>query len=505
MSDANGRHGDPADLFDRRHGMSGRAGVLLPDGPQIDPLKITLDSVDDFDGWREAARELVMAGVPPMGVVWQVAGEVGELFGSEGAMPPSAGEPMFSVPKAFIDLAKAAICHSDPQRFALLYTMLWKLKGNRRALEDRADPLVDKLEKLAKEVRRDAHKMHAFVRFREVAEEDGGTRFVAFFEPDHHIVRREAGFFVRRFATMRWSILTPALSIHWDPAAEILSEGPGASKAEAPDGDPLEETWRTYYASIFNPARLKVKAMLKEMPRKFWRNMPETALVAPLIAGARARELEMIERAQSAPRPGGNLEAAWTALREEAKACTRCELFKCGTQTVFGEGPLNARILFVGEQPGDQEDLAGRSFVGPAGQLFDAALEKAGIDRSQTYVTNAVKHFKFVLRGKKRIHARPDTGEIEACKWWQEQERALIRPPLTVALGATAARSLTGKTVTISKAREEPLRLADGSECWVTVHPSFLLRIPEEERRKEERARFVEDLRRIRARMEELA
>jgi DNA polymerase len=417
---------------------------------------------------------------------------------------------MFSVPKPFLDLARAAICHSDPQRFALLYALLWKLKANRRALNDRADPLVDRLEKLAKEVRRDAHKMHAFVRFREV-EEGEATRFVAFFEPDHHIVRREAGFFVRRFATMRWSILSPELSIHWDPATETLSEGPGASRADAPDGDPLEETWRTYYASIFNPARLKVKAMLKEMPKKYWHNMPETSLVAPLIAGARARELEMFERARTnlpqadAPKPGGNVEAAWAALREEARGCTRCDLYRCGTQTVFGEGPLDACILFVGEQPGDQEDLAGRPFVGPAGQLFDAALEKAGIDRSTTYVTNAVKHFKFVLRGKQRIHSKPDTAEIDACRWWQEQERALVRPPLTVALGATAARSLTGKTVTISKVRDAPLTLADGSECWVTVHPSFLLRIPEEERRRAERARFVEDLVRIRARAAELA
>ena len=302
---------------------------------------------------------------------------------------------------------------------------------------------------------------------------------------------------------MRWSILTPEVSIHWD--TQSLREGPGATRAEAPDGDPLEETWRTYYASTFNPARLKVKAMLKEMPKKYWRNMPETALVAPLIAGARARELAMIETAQNAPRPGGNLEAAWAALREEARGCTRCDLHRCGTQTVFGEGPLSPSIFFVGEQPGDQEDLAGRPFVGPAGQLFDAALEKAGIDRSQTYVTNAVKHFKFVLRGKQRIHSRPDTGEIDACRWWQEQERALIRPPLTVALGVTAARSLTGKTLTITKAREAPLMLADGSECWVTVHPSFLLRIPEEDRRAEERARFVEDLQRIRVRSEELA
>jgi DNA polymerase len=242
-----------------------------------------------------------------------------------------------------------------------------------------------------------------------------------------------------------------------------------------------------------------------------------TSLVQPPIATARSRELEMIDRAAAKQglaaaleaernlQPGGNLRASWEALLREARACTRCELYTCGTQTVFGEGPLDASIVFVGEQPGDQEDLAGRPFVGPAGQMFDAALEEAGIDRSTTYVTNAVKHFKFVLRGKRRIHSKPDAGEIAACRWWLDLERELIKPPLTVALGATAARSLIGKPVTISRAREAPLTLADGSECWVTVHPSFLLRIPEEERRREERARFVEDLKRIRTRAEKLA
>jgi DNA polymerase len=203
--------------------------------------------------------------------------------------------------------------------------------------------------------------------------------------------------------------------------------------------------------------------------------------------------------------PGSNLRASWEELLKEARACTRCELYKYGTQTVFGEGSLDASILFVGEQPGDQEDLAGRPFVGPAGQLFDAALEDAGIDRSATYVTNAVKHFKFIQRGKRRIHNKPDAGEIEACRWWLDQERALIRTPVTVALGATAARSLTGKTLTISRVRDEPLTLVDGSECWVTVHPSFLLRIPEPDRRREERAKFVRDLKRIKARAEKLA
>jgi DNA polymerase len=202
--------------------------------------------------------------------------------------------------------------------------------------------------------------------------------------------------------------------------------------------------------------------------------------------------------------PGGNLRAAWEALLKDARKCTRCDLYKFGTQTVFGEGPLDASIMFVGEQPGDQEDLAGRPFVGPAGALFDAALEKAGIDRSTVYVTNAVKHFKFVLRGKRRIHNKPDAGEISACRWWIEHERELIRPPLTVALGATAARSLVGKVVTISKVRGAPLTLADGSECWVTAHPSSILRAPDEEGRREGKRLFLRDLKLIKARAAQL-
>ena len=193
--------------------------------------------------------------------------------------------------------------------------------------------------------------------------------------------------------------------------------------------------------------------------------------------------------------PRSNLKASWEALRAEAANCTRCDLYKCATQTVFGEGPLMAKILFVGEQPGDQEDLAGRPFVGPAGQLFDAALAEAGIARADTYVTNAVKHFKFVARGKKRIHSKPDAGEIEACRWWLQQELALIRPPLVVALGATAARSLFGKVVTVSALRGKGHKLDTGGEAWVTVHPSFLLRV--RDHREAEYAKFVEDLRRI--------
>ena len=186
-------------------------------------------------------------------------------------------------------------------------------------------------------------------------------------------------------------------------------------------------------------------------------------------------------------------------FREEAAACTRCHLYKHATQTVFGEGPVTASMMFVGEQPGDQEDLAGTPFVGPAGQVFNRAIAEAEIDRARVYVTNAVKHFKFEQRGKRRIHAKPDTGEIQACRWWIEQEQMLIRPRVTVALGATAAHSLLGRTVTIGRERGKAITLPDGGEAWITVHPSYLLRLPDETQKAEEYARFVEDLKQAKA------
>ena len=460
---------------------------------------VTLAEPDDFDGWRDAARGLAAAGVPPDDVVWQVGGGAGDLF-AVGAEPPAAAPPAspgFSVPRQFLDTARNVVLAADPERFALLYAALARLRLEPKLLEDRADPLVRRLEALAKTVRRDVHKMRAFLRFRE-AQDDGGTRYVAWFEPEHHIVRANAGFFVNRFASMRWSILTPEVSLHWDGAT--LSEGPGAAKADAPDGDPIEAVWKTYYANIFNPARIKVGAMLKEMPRKYWKNMPETALVPELIAGAQAREAAMIETARAKADGaqggiGGNSQIAWEALKEEAAACTRCHLYKHATQTVFGEGSVDAAMMFVGEQPGDNEDLAGKPFIGPAGQVFDRALAAAGIDRSRTYVTNAVKHFKFEARGKRRIHAKPDGSEIEACRWWIEQEQMLVRPQVTVALGATAARSLFGRVVTIGRERGQPLRLADGAAAFITVHPSYLLRLQDRAQADEEFERFVADLR----------
>jgi uracil-DNA glycosylase family protein len=182
------------------------------------------------------------------------------------------------------------------------------------------------------------------------------------------------------------------------------------------------------------------------------------------------------------------------ALREEAADCRACPLWKHATQTVFGEGPQHAKVMLVGEQPGDKEDLAGKPFVGPAGQMLDRALDEAGIDRRKVYVTNAVKHFKFVPRGKIRLHQKPNTSEIRACRPWYERELASIQPTLVVAMGATAAQSVFGKITPINKNRGRLIDLDDGLQALVTVHPSYLLRLPDPDARAREYQRFVDDL-----------
>jgi len=496
---------------------------------------IRLDSDTDFEGWRKAARELVLADVAPADVTWTVAGDEPELFDAPGLTPgagtlaeaaasfeqlapptqPAAASSdtaapsparTFNVPASFLELAQTAILHRDPQRFAYLYQLLWRLRANPELMQIATDPDVARLSAMAKAVRRDEHKMHAFVRFREIGREPK-SRYVAWFEPEHHIVELAAPFFARRFADMAWSILTPDVCAHWDGHAIAIT--PGVAKSMAPSEDRLEETWLTYYASIFNPARLKTKAMQAEMPKRYWRNLPEATLIKPLIAEAERKASAMVAAEATAPKKPQRQEQAMSkvkhgsdtldALREQAQGCRACDLWKDATQTVFGEGPPHAPVMLVGEQPGDKEDLAGHPFVGPAGQMLDRALAEAGIDRSKTYVTNAVKHFKFVPRGKIRLHQKPSTPEIKACRQWYERELASVRPLLVVAMGATAAHSVLGKATPINANRGHLIDRDDGPQVLVTVHPSYLLRLPDEDAKVREYARFVDDLKLVAA------
>jgi probable DNA metabolism protein len=465
----------------------------------VQPVQIVLRDGADAAGFRRAARSLIGRNVEPQSILWS-CGENSELFATEDAHTA----PAFALPRAVAELIEQVICHRDPDRYALAYTLIWRvLHGERALLEVQSDPVVHRLEMLRKAIRRDLHKMHAFLRFRRLENADGTERFVAWFEPDHYIVEATAGFFVDRFKGLVWSIFTPVGSLHWD--RQTLTIGPAGTKAELPEGDGFEAGWTEYYESTFNPARLNPDLMRKEMPMKYWRNLPEAKSISRLIETAPARVEEMI-RQEMAVSNKRNPEKAVAAMADQnpqsLEALNRIiaasePLVPGATRAVLGEGPVGASIAFVGEQPGDQEDLQGRPFIGPAGQLLDGALEKTGIDRRRVYVTNAVKHFKFEQRGKRRIHQKPTAGEIKHYRWWLMKELAFVQPHLVVALGATAAMALTGKSVSITQSRGEAQ--FDDFAGYITVHPSYLLRLPDAAAKRDAYAAFLVDLKRIAA------
>jgi DNA polymerase len=458
--------------------------------------RITLKTGADLDGFRRAVRRLVAEELAPQHVVFAIDDTPG-LFGREA----TGDAPPVSIPRGVARLIEHVVCHSDPERYALLYQLVWRvLNGERDLLEVASDPLVHRIDLMARSVRRDLHKMHAFVRFRRMTGEDL-ERFAAWFEPEHFILEAAAPFFVDRFRSMDWTILTPIGSMRWD--RKILTFGPPARREDAPAEDSFEEGWRGYYESVFNPARVNPAAMRAEMPKKYWRNMPETAAIPGLIQTASRRVERMIEQEATMPTkrtPERALEAMWDqepkSLKElNAVIAKAGPLVPGATQAVFGEGPAHAEIVFVGEQPGDQEDLQGRPFVGPAGKLFAKAMSEAGIDRKDAYLTNAVKHFKFEQRGHRRIHSKPTTGEVKHYRPWLMKELELVKPKLVVALGGTAVLALAGKATPISRSRG---RAKFGPyEGYITVHPSYLLRLPDEATKREAYEAFVNDLRRI--------
>jgi DNA polymerase len=457
-----------------------------------------------FSDWQRAARRALASDIKPDAVVWEelTAEEPPlALFDEAEPVERAADQMQFRVPKRFVALAQLVALHSDGQRWAILYRILWRLThGERELLEVVVDPDVHRAFEMEKAVRHDIHKMRAFVRFRKIERRDDDW-YVAWFEPAHHIVEQNAPFFADRFAAMRWSILTPDRCAHWDGSRITFTAGVAA--AAAPKEDEIEPLWLTYYANIFNPARVKVHAMQAEMPKKYWRNLPEAAVIPELLNAAATRVDTMLKKSaakmsdddeQWSPAPVPDT-SSLSAVAAASKTCTACHLYKRGTQTVFGEGPKRASIMFLGEQPGDQEDVAGKPFVGPAGKLLDRALEEAGINRDDVYVTNTVKHFKWEPRGKRRIHQKPNSREIAACRPWMEAELRLVKPKLLVCLGSTAGQAIFGPSFRVTKERGKVMASDLAPKVMATVHPSSLLRQPDEESRQREYALFVDDLR----------
>lgn len=470
---------------------------------------VRLEPAWSLEAWRDAARLALQRQVAPEQLDW-LQGEEGGLLAApplRDAPAPDGPAATLPVPKSFVELAAACLCHRDPARLSLLYRMLWRIThGERGLLTNPADADVVRAMALVQAVRRDSHKMKAFVRFREVPGEDDA--FIAWFEPDHYIVDRVAPFFQRRFTGMRWAILTPYRSVRWD--GQTLAFGPGSQQADAPVVDAREELWRTYYANIFNPARLNTRMMQQEMPAKYWKHLPEARLLPALVRDAGDRVQEMHDREAQAPQrriPEQNIPLrgpatangdALDALRTAAAGCRRCPLWEPATQTVFGEGPRDAQVMLVGEQPGDSEDLSGHPFVGPAGQLLNRALQELGIDRSALYLTNAVKHFRYERRGKKRIHSKPQVTHINACRPWLMAEIEQVSPKVIVCLGASAARAVFGSGFNLTRDRGRWHTLEDGTRGFATVHPSWVLR-QEPSKREAGYQLFLEDLRHLKA------
>jgi uracil-DNA glycosylase family protein len=372
-------------------------------------------------------------------------------------------------------LASVAIQSREAERFGLLYTLVWRAHAGEKLLDDPGDPDLALARRMALAVRADAHRMRTLMRFLPV---EDGKRFLGWFEPAHFVLQANALLMVRRFPELTWSVVTPDGAAHWDGSTLIFSSG----LRHAADDEALQAWWDRHGHRLQEEATPDVSVpeaeALDEAPRPPDRP-PLGAVILPIAA-----------------------DAALARAGRQALGCHRCPLFEPATQTVFGEGPADATVMFVGEQPGDQEDTIGRPFVGPAGQMMDRAMEEAGIDRRTVYVTNAVKHFKFTPRGRRRIHQTPEVPEIQACGFWLEVERGHVRPKLLVLMGGSAARAVLGRAVSISRERGRPFATPDGQTVFVTVHPSFLLRVPDAAAKAREYDAFVRDLRAIRGLME---
>lgn len=422
---------------------------------------VTLKAETDYAGWRAHARVLALTGVPPEEIRWTVGRAASAIPDQEGG---------FSVPRALVALAGLVVQARERDRFDLLYRLVWRAQAGGLSVDDPTDAELSRARALAFAVRAESHRMRALIRYLDV---DG--RNIGWFRPAHHVLEGAAQSLARRFGGLAVSVLTPDGSAHWGDGE--LRFGPGADAAAIPDDAGLDAFWRAYGADVLAASRpgtsVPEAETLSEDP---W--PPDRPALDPVVL---ARDPD-----------DGVVQAA-----REAATCRRCPLYAPATQTVFGEGPAGARVLFVGEQPGDQEDVIGRPFVGPAGQMLDRALADAGIDRRTVYVTNAVKHFKFTPRGKRRIHQTPDAAEAQACAFWLDVERVRLRPDVIVLLGATASRAVLGRPVTIGRERGRPIRLSDTETAFVTVHPSFLLRVPDAEAKRREYRAFVADLKRV--------
>lgn len=443
-------------------------------------------TVTDFLDWREQARRLLEANREPNTIIWNdINSAQKNLFNTTESLKPNLElKPQFLIPKPFLNLAATISYHRNPDKWGKLYQALWRLThGERNLLAISSDPLVHTLFIMEKAIRREAHKMKAFIRFCKFKDEDGSEYYLAWYKPEHLVLRMIAPFFMRRFSVMRWTIITPDETVHWDGEKLKYSEGKYLSQNPT---DELEHLWQTYYKAIFNPARIKLKAMKKEMPMRYWHNLPETQMIPSLLIDATQRVAEMLQHQEGFKDSAANylppIIGSLENLKKHAKNCQGCPLHVSAKQTVFGSGNLNSKLMLVGEQPGNEEDLQGLPFIGPAGQVLRTVLKELSINVEEIYLTNAVKHFKFYKNLPHRTHRSPNIREINACKPWLISEIELIKPKVILCLGLSAAKSLINPAFRIKQERGKFKKKANFI-IGATFHPSAILRADNEIRR----------------------
>ncbi len=442
---------------------------------------------EGFKGWREAARTMLQQKIEPSDLEWHIKGSnAGLLWGLEEfdwkALIGKPSKSVLNVSRKFLEMAETVSYHRDPEKWQLLYSLIYRMTyENPKLLDLSIDEQVSRFYAMEHQVRRDAHKAKAFVRFRKL-EGEGGDVYVAWHEPEHPILPYVAPFFKERFNVLDWTILTPDASVRWN--GQELEWGPGCAQENGPQGDTLEDLWGCYYKSIFNPARVKIKAMKAEMPKKYWHSMPETRLIEELLFESDERVDAMIRAAPPSALDYVPETRSISELRLALPACRACDLCSKATQGVFGVGVENSRLMLVGEQPGDVEDQQGVPFVGPAGEVLSEAMRRAGISREQLYMTNSVKAFKHRKEGKRRIHEKPTPREVGTCKPWLQAEMAAVNPSVVLCLGLTAALAVLGQSVRLMDVKSKVIDIGVNRKAIVTHHPAHILRIQDEEEKR---------------------
>jgi uracil-DNA glycosylase len=421
-----------------------------------------------FMSWRDKARQLLSKKIHYNDIEWTTE-ESGMFFGEFWQDIEVKEGPR--VPREFMDLAISVSAFREESTWSLLYRSLYRLVfEENRLLDNPLDADVMELQARAKLVSRDIHKMKAFVRFKEVQSEEG-TIFMAWHNPDHRIIRLAAPFFKDRFNGMKWIIMTNDETANWN--GEELTFSEGVPKEKAPTFDDKEDLWKTYYKAIFNPARIKISAMKKELPVRHWKTLPETELITSLIQEAPDRLEEFYESQRKAP------EVQYSTLTEMNSAlakCRACGICEKATAPVAGLGPVNPKMMIIGEQPGNEEDLQGKPFIGPAGGVLNDALKRVGLERTDMYLTNAVKGFKYLPKAHMRWHKGASISEITTCKSWLKKEIELVKPDTIVCLGRSAALSIVGKMVKIEDVRGRWFESAFAKNTIILPHPASILR-----------------------------